>query len=191
MLGCSSFRCSILWFGSHASPSGLARAHSAGTPTGTVTFQDGGATLGTASLTGGSATFSTSTLAPGAHSVTASYGGDGSFLTSTAATFTQYVDTNLTSYPKLATGAYNLGNTNLSGGYFGDLSLAGANMSNSNFKNGNFFDANLTGANLTDANLTGATGLASATLTNVVWASTQCPDGTDSDNDGGTCASHL
>lgn len=104
-----------------------------------------------------------------------------------------------------------MGNTNLSGGYFGDLSLAGANMSNSNFKNGNFFDANLTGANmsnsnfkdadfigtnltganLTDANLTGATGLASATLTNVVWASTQCPDGTDSDNDGGTCASHL
>ena len=38
----------------------------------------------------------------------------------------------------------------------------------------------LTGANLTGANLTGVT-----------WSSTTCPDGTNSNNDSGTCSGHL
>ena len=47
-------------------------------PTGTVTFLDGTTTLGTASLNGSAiATFSTTSLAGGAHSIVASYGGDG------------------------------------------------------------------------------------------------------------------
>jgi uncharacterized protein YjbI with pentapeptide repeats len=213
-----------------------ATAPGAGTPTGTVTFSDGGKSLGTGQLSplGGTdqATFSTSSLAAGTHSITASYGGDGNFLTSTGAALTQYINTNLSSYPKLPSGAYNLSNANLSGDYFVGMSLAGASLTGANLTNANFSGANLTGANLsnsnfignanftnanlsganlstsnlkganftggnlsganfTNSNLTGATGLKTATLTNVIWSQTQCPDGTNSSNDGGTCMGHV
>jgi uncharacterized protein YjbI with pentapeptide repeats len=48
----------------------------------------------------------------------------------------------------------------------------------------------LSGANLFDANLSGA-DLTGATLTGVIWAHTICPDGTNSDDNGGTCVGHL
>jgi len=67
-------------------------APGAGTPTGTVTFMDGSTTLGTGSLSStGTASFTTSTLAVGAHSITAAYGGDGNFTTSTSGTVSQVV----------------------------------------------------------------------------------------------------
>ena len=50
-----------------------------GTPTGTVMFLDGGLPIGTGTLSGGIATFTTSALAVGSHTITTSYGGDGSF----------------------------------------------------------------------------------------------------------------
>jgi hypothetical protein len=54
-------------------------------PTGTVTFLDGTTKLGTGTLNGsGVATFATSTLAVGRQSITASYGGDGNYLTATS-----------------------------------------------------------------------------------------------------------
>jgi Big-like domain-containing protein len=61
-------------------------AGAGGTPTGTVTFSvDGGA--GTpATLSGGQATFTTSSLTVGAHNITATYGGDANFASSTTAT---------------------------------------------------------------------------------------------------------
>jgi len=63
------------------------------TPTGTVTFKDGATTLGTGSLNGSAqATFSTTTLGAGAHSITAVYGGDGNFATSTSAPLSQTVN---------------------------------------------------------------------------------------------------
>jgi Bacterial Ig-like domain (group 3)/Bacterial Ig-like domain (group 1)/Putative Ig domain/Domain of unknown function (DUF4214)/Invasin, domain 3 len=69
----------------------------AGTPTGTVTFLDGATTLGTGTLAGGggsaAATYSTSGLPVGTHSITAAYGGDGSFGPSTSAALTQVVTT--------------------------------------------------------------------------------------------------
>jgi uncharacterized repeat protein (TIGR03803 family) len=55
-----------------------------GTPTGTVTFMDGLATLGAGTLSGGKATFKTSGLAVGVNSITAMYGGDTNFITSTS-----------------------------------------------------------------------------------------------------------
>jgi uncharacterized protein YjbI with pentapeptide repeats len=213
-----------------------ATAPGAGTPSGTVTFYDSGKSLGAGQLSvaGGKdqATFSTSSLAMGPHAITANYGGDGSFQTSTSAALTQYVNANLSSYPKLASGAYNLSNANLSGGYFVGVSLVGAsltganltnavftgadltsanlsnstfmgstnftnailknaNLSNSNLKGANFTGANLSGANLSNSNLMGATGLKTATLTNVVWSKTACPDGSNSNQDGGTCVGHL
>jgi hypothetical protein len=62
-----------------------------GSPTGSVTFKDGASTLGTASLSAGQATFNATTLAAGSHSITAVYGGDANFLSSTSAALTQTV----------------------------------------------------------------------------------------------------
>ncbi|RLS27641.1 MAG: hypothetical protein DWH70_00140, partial [Planctomycetota bacterium] len=67
---------------------------SSGTPSGTITFKNGLTTLGTATLNGsGLATFSTSTLAVGSsYSITAEYGGDSSFVTSTCSAVSQVVN---------------------------------------------------------------------------------------------------
>ena len=63
------------------------------TPTGTVTFTDGATPLGTGPLNaGGVATFSTSSLGAGSHLITAVYGGDTGFTTSTSAVLTQVVN---------------------------------------------------------------------------------------------------
>ncbi len=48
----------------------------------------------------------------------------------------------------------------------------------------------LAGANLTGAFLTGA-DLTFAHLDGAIWSNTTCPDGTNSDDDGGTCANNL
>ena len=67
---------------------------SSGTPTGTITFKNGSTTLGTGTLKGsGVTTFSTSSLPVGStHSITAEYGGDVSFVTSTSSTVSQVVN---------------------------------------------------------------------------------------------------
>ncbi|MGZ5528506.1 MAG: beta strand repeat-containing protein, partial [Limisphaerales bacterium] len=63
-----------------------------GTPSGTVTFKDGATTLGTGTLSSGQATFSTSALSTTSHSITAVYGADSSFNTSTSSALTQTVN---------------------------------------------------------------------------------------------------
>ncbi len=181
-------------------------APGAGAPTGAVTFYQGATNLGTGQLnSSGQASLQVSGWGVGPHTVTASYGGDVDFNRSTSSVFTQYVNTNLSNYPTLTSGAYDLANTNLSGGYLVDEDLSGANVSNSNLKgadltgsnlsganltNSNLMGANLTGANLTGANLKDA-NLKDANLNGVTWSDTTCPDGTLSDADGGSCAGHL
>ena len=59
--------------------------------TGTVQFLDGATSLGSAALSGGTASLSTSALAAGNHSITAVYGGDGTYAGSTSALVTQVV----------------------------------------------------------------------------------------------------
>jgi uncharacterized repeat protein (TIGR01451 family) len=54
-------------------------APGAGTPSGAVTFREGATTLGTGTLAAGVATCTVAGLAVGAHTVTASYPGDGAF----------------------------------------------------------------------------------------------------------------
>jgi Bacterial Ig-like domain (group 3)/Lactonase, 7-bladed beta-propeller len=62
------------------------------TPTGTVTFKDGGVTIGSVSLdNSGQANFSTSSLTAGSHSITAIYGGDTTYATSTSPAVAQTV----------------------------------------------------------------------------------------------------
>ena len=67
------------------------------TPTGTVTFMDGATTLGSATLNSGGANFSTTALSTGNHSITAVYGGDTIYNSSTSAVLTQTVVANSTS----------------------------------------------------------------------------------------------
>jgi hypothetical protein len=63
-----------------------AKAPGAGMPTGRVQFKDGSTVIGTADLdSSGMATMQTTKLTAGTHAITASYGGDGNFMTSTAA----------------------------------------------------------------------------------------------------------
>ena len=67
------------------------------TPTGTVAFKDGANTLGTGTLSGSgasaTATFTTNTLSAGTHStITAVYGGDGNYATSTSGNLSQTVN---------------------------------------------------------------------------------------------------
>ena len=68
-----------------------ATAPGEGTPTGNVTFYDGSTALDTETLSGGSATFSMSSLAVGTHSITAIYGGDANFNSSTSTVISQIV----------------------------------------------------------------------------------------------------
>ncbi|PJD95947.1 MAG: hypothetical protein CK425_07315 [Parachlamydia sp.] len=69
----------------------------AGMPSGIVTFYDGAVSIGTAPVIGGQATLISTTLAPGSHSVSAVYGGDTNFLTSTSSLWTQTINKATTS----------------------------------------------------------------------------------------------
>jgi uncharacterized protein (TIGR03437 family) len=62
-----------------------------GIPTGAVAFSDGSTILASVGLFFGAATYSTSALAQGSHSITASYGGTGSFGASMSGPITQTV----------------------------------------------------------------------------------------------------
>ncbi len=68
----------------------------AGTPTGTVTFKNGSTTLGTATLSSGVATLTTTALPVASNSVTAVYGGDANFNTSTSGALSQTVSQSAT-----------------------------------------------------------------------------------------------
>jgi Bacterial Ig-like domain (group 3) len=72
-------------------------APGAGTPTGSVTFMDGGTSLGIATLSGGVATFSTNSQSMATHAITAVYGGDANFTTSTSGALSQVVNQDSTS----------------------------------------------------------------------------------------------
>lgn len=64
----------------------------AGTPTGMITFFDGATGTGSATLNGaGTASVTISTLNAGSHSITASFGGDTDFATSTSAALSQSI----------------------------------------------------------------------------------------------------
>jgi hypothetical protein len=67
-------------------------APGSGIPTGTVTFMDGSSTLGVEPVDGtGTATFTTTSLGAGTHAISAIYGGDANFSSSTSAVLSQVV----------------------------------------------------------------------------------------------------
>jgi len=96
----------------------------------------------------------------------------------------------------------NFTGTNLSSEYFVGANLSGdgfvgANLSGANFTFANLSEATLVNAVWGNANLSHA-DLAGAAMSpdtgeyaSVTWLRTTCPDGTLSDNDGGTCVNNL
>jgi len=119
-----------------------------GTPSGTVTFYDNGANIGSVSLANGHASLSTTSLLLGAHTITASYGGDTNFLSSTSLPLTQYVDTDISH--DLSNGVSNL---YLRGAYLGHADLDGASLVSANLMDSNLTYASLRNAVLTNTNL--------------------------------------
>jgi hypothetical protein len=92
----------------------------------------------------------------------------------------------------------NLEGANLSGASLSyvDLSYAalGANLTNTDISNsilvGTAFGDTLDGTIFTADNLSQAQ-ISASSLSNVTWIDSTCPDGTNSDSDGGTCVGHL
>ncbi len=92
-------------------------------------------------------------------------------------------------------GAVNLLEANLSHANLGDANLLGTNLSKTNLTGADLSNANATAAalgqsNLTDADLTDA-DLTNAGVGQIHWDNTTCPDGTNSDANGGTCCGHF
>jgi uncharacterized protein YjbI with pentapeptide repeats len=79
----------------------------------------------------------------------------------------------------------NLTSTNLKYASLSMSSLLSADLSKANLTN-----ADLSWVTFTDANLTGAKVTGAAFYDNY-WFNTTCPDGTNSNNDGGTCINNL
>jgi hypothetical protein len=94
----------------------------------------------------------------------------------------------------------------LTGTIFKGANMFSVDFSNSNLTNADFTDAgnypgrsmsvtftnaNLTNANFTNANIRFSAGMNSANITGVIWNNTTCPNGTNSNNNGGTCAGHF
>jgi uncharacterized protein YjbI with pentapeptide repeats len=73
-----------------------------------------------------------------------------------------------------------LSNSNFKGAAFNQATLTTTNLTNSDFTNADFTSADLTGAVTTGAKFNGA-----------IWSNTTCPDGTNSNVNGGTCIGHL
>ena len=89
----------------------------------------------------------------------------------------------------------NLQGDQLNNASFHAAQISGANLSATALQNADLSDADLSGSNLQSANLASATlagaNVSGTNLKKVVWSATTCPDGTTSDNDGGTCTGHL
>jgi uncharacterized protein YjbI with pentapeptide repeats len=84
-----------------------------------------------------------------------------------------------------ATG-FDLHNFDLSGS-----NLIGANFTGANLVKSFLGSTQLSGANFTNADLNCANNMSTANVSNAIWSNTTCPDGTNSNNNGGTCVGTL
>lgn len=71
-----------------------------------------------------------------------------------------------------------------------NANLAGDDLAGLNLTFASLHQVDLAGANLTGTVLAGAS-LTNTNLSGVIWSNTTCPDGTNSNNDGGTCVNNL
>jgi len=88
-----------------------------------------------------------------------------------------------------------LAGKNLSGAYLAGAimyytDLTGTNLAGTDLTGAHLYGAILVDTNMVGANLSGA-DLTSADLTGCIWGATICPDGTNTDANGGSCMNHL
>ena len=83
-----------------------------------------------------------------------------------------------------------LSGQNLSGMDLHSSVFVGTNFDGADLSETILLDANLTNASMRGTNLLGA-NLINAKLDGIVWENTTCPDGTNSDDNLGTCCGHL
>ena len=83
-----------------------------------------------------------------------------------------------------------LAGADMMGARMTDSHLTGADLTGADLEQVNFDGGNLEGANFTQADLDGAYTSA-VNVTGAIWNDTTCPDGSNSDKDGDTCANNL
>ena len=71
------------------------------------------------------------------------------------------------------------------------VNLTAADLTEAILTGVNLSVANLYGADLTAADLNGAVTNTYTSFEKVIWSNTTCPDGTNSDDNGGTCVGNL
>ena len=109
----------------------------------------------------------------------------------------EFVTTNCIGFPHVRVDWHgcDLRGANLTGANLSLADLTNANLSVADLTYANLSVADLTNANLSVADLANANlslaDLTNAALDHVSWAHTTCPDGTNSDDNGGTCVGHL
>ena len=84
----------------------------------------------------------------------------------------------------------NLSHTNFDSAYLNNAEISNADLSYSNLRFSQIFGADLTGTDFSNAILTEA-DLRNTTLVGVIWDNTTCPDGTNSNDNGGTCENNI
>jgi len=106
----------------------------------------------------------------------------------TTAAFAQFNEIRLVnaSLRGFSAGSASFERAELSGADLSDAYLAHATFIGADLRGARLDRAELSAADLTGADLHRATG-----LTTVIWSNTTCPDGTNSDGNGGTCLGHL
>lgn len=75
--------------------------------------------------------------------------------------------------------------------WLNNADFSGANFSGSNLGEADFSGANFSNAHFSNAILNSAANATTADFTGATWSNTLCPDGTNSNNDGGTCVNNL
>ena len=184
-----------------------------GLPTGTVSFSDNGTPItgcDAVTLAGGQASCTVTYSATGSHIIVATYSGDANFMASTSpelgeavvhclfGTFgcdlfgANLVDADLAgqsyAWTNLAQG--DLAGADLTDTTFVVTTMAGTDLIGADLSEAKLVFVDLSHVNLTNANLKGAT-LFFVNVSGATWSNTTCPDGTNSNADGGTCAGHL
>ena len=84
-----------------------------------------------------------------------------------------------------------LRHSNFDGADFTRANLTNADLEGAGLEGADLSRAVLQGVNFTDADVQGARFHQATGLSSVTWSNTTCPDGTNSDANGGTCTGHL
>jgi len=119
-------------------------------------------------------------------------------------------DCSASAYPGIDLAGCSFAGADMTGSLLQGANLSGSDLAKATLTGATLTGANLTGASLADASLgtadldwsdlggvdfsgayLGGAQLEGADLTGAVWSNTICPDGSNSNGDGGTCADHL